>query len=239
MAELGKETAKALELKKRGTLLSLGPGEWEFGKIVFTGTGPESEGGAKSLLVADGDAELLKTAEKAGVPMTSTCDIRDLDQLETLGKYDGVVGKGVLEHLLSATDKSLEDLLFALYKTVRLKGRCVLVSRLRPTLPLPKSVIEAWSERVPSLEDLLKEAAECGFTPTSKTVQYSVSLDSTVWKAHLLNGGGLKPIPFLDKASKEEIEKFMATQPAKIVFKDEINIVSLTKIITRTPVCDE
>ena len=124
----------------------------------------------------------------------------------------------------------------------------------------------------------MKEAEECGFTPSAKKLAYSATVDSTVWKAHLLHGifgeftpsfsdrldtlldpsgsgspsrrgqsdgnaqfnsaiigGGARPIPFINAASKEEIEKFASGQPAKIAFKDEIDIITFTKIITRTP----
>ena len=70
-----------------------------------------------------------------------------LFQLATLGKYDGVICKEVLEEVASGESwTNLEDFLFALYKTVRLKGKAVLVSRLQPTLPLPKSVLDKWTE---------------------------------------------------------------------------------------------
>ena len=63
-------------MKKNGTILGLGGGQWEFAKLCYTEVGE-----AKSLLVADKDAELLKHAEATGVPMTSTCDIHDLEQV--------------------------------------------------------------------------------------------------------------------------------------------------------------
>jgi hypothetical protein len=63
-------------------------------------------------------------------------------------KYDTIVMKNTIE-MIAKDIASLDEYIVALYKTLKLNGICVLVARLRPTLPLPAAMLSAWAAHVP------------------------------------------------------------------------------------------
>jgi hypothetical protein len=69
-------------------------------------------------------------------------------KVSTGSKYDVIIMKNTLECIADKLG-ALDEYIVALYKTLKLNGIAVLITRMQPTLPLPAKVLEQWTKCVP------------------------------------------------------------------------------------------
>ncbi len=121
--------------------------------------------------------------------------------------------KNTLE-MIAKDISSLDEYIVALYKTLKLNGICVLVTRLRPTLPLPAAMLTAWATHVPDEQKFkvaqthahtharVQEAvnvADLGFELSIHTLTKQAKVDKAEWIE------GVKSLPYAAGISDADI----------------------------------
>lgn len=218
--ELVKAVTTGLELKKNASLLGLGGGDWQFGKMIA------AKAEAMHFIYADDNQDQLAEADESDV-LTTYCGITDAEQISSVGKYDAIILKHSFEKIAPAVS-CLEDFFFAIYKALKLNGKAIMVVRIRPTIPLPDNPVNDWKEKIPESPIIMKEAEECGFQCTSTQFSAKVKLDRAQWKEELKK----RTLPFMAEASDEDIDNCLSDKPDVIECDDQMEIIFLTKVIS-------
>jgi hypothetical protein len=215
--DLTRKVAKFLQLKKQGSLLTFGGRHWRFGKLIAKATD------AKTLVYADDNADSLREAEadEDDQVLTVECNVNEPEQIGTLGKYDGILMKEVLERVLD-----LDSLFPALYKILKLASRGIFIARLRPTLPLPPRIKERWMTAAPEFGVIRSTAESNDFTVEQQMLSYPVKISKSDWANVLAE----RCLPFSSDLKDSEIDSFISgLEGEEIEFEDEIQLIALIK----------
>jgi len=220
LEDLTRKVSKFLQLKKQGSLLTFGGRHWRFGKLIA------KQADAKSLVYADDNRESLQEAEadddEDDEVLTVECDVNDTEQITTLGKYDGILMKEVLERV-----HDLDTLFAALYKILKLTSRAIFIARLRPNFPLPPRILERWTTAAPEFEVIKSTAERHDFVCEIQSVKYPVKISKAEWANVLAE----RCLPFASDLKDAEIDQFVAGLDETIEFDDEIKLIALIKEI--------
>jgi len=219
--DLTRKVAKLLQLKKQGSLLTFGGRHWRFGRLIAKLTD------AKTLVYADDNKEALEEAEaneEEEEILTIECDVNDPRQITTLGKYDGILMKEVLERV-----HDLDTLFGALYKILKLTSRSIFITRLRPCLPLPARIVERWTTAAPEFDVVRTTGERHDFLVEQQTLTYPVKIEKSEWAKILAE----RSLPFASDLKDAEIDQFIGGLPPgdTIEFEDEIELIALIKEI--------
>lgn len=217
--DLSRKVFKFLQLKKQGSLLTFGGRHWRFGKLIA------KQADAKTLVYADDNRDSLLEAEanEEDEILTVECDLNDTSQITALGKYDGILMKEVLERV-----HDLDTLFGAVYKILKMAGRAIFITRLRPALPLPPRIKERWTATTPEYGVIRTTAERHDFTCDQQILKYQVKISKSTWADVLAE----RSLPFSSDLKDEEIEQFIASLDGDTIeFDDEIQLIALSKEI--------
>lgn len=146
-------------------------------------------------------------------------------QVCTGSKYDIILMKNTLEMIASQITVPLDEYVVALYKTLKLNGDfsqrkeylqnppnlpgiAILVSRLRPTLPLPQKQLDQWNQSVPD-ESGIKDAVEKADLGIELRVK-KIEKKSTAPKKDWIDS--VKMLPYAEGLSDADITSACAKQ---------------------------
>lgn len=172
------------------------------------------------IYASDVDAN-LENAENEGGVTTLQCEFDDAKNLRTLGKYDGVVVKDVLEHHILDHGDFLESI----WRLLKLNGTAVLLLRPSPPFPTPSNLREIWTNAVPDLETLLDLAKneDYMFEPDITDMKEEVTISKSDLSDLLYSFPGAVELDitvFLENLDKDEV-----------TFEDDVTLLCLKKVI--------
>lgn len=225
-AQLISKVSELLELKENGSLMELGGGNWQLGEAIAT----QSNSHYYYVDTVE-NSDVIQTADAADYTTETLEDITNAQLIAALGKYDGIIIKGVFERGIA----DLSDYFAHLYKTLKLNSNAIIIARTKPPVgfPLPQKAIEQFSTKLPSTDSIKKAAEESDFEfilSTPVQVTFTIQRDIAV---RILK---LKQLACLSDLSDAELENFvneiLQEKEENLQCQDEFIVIKLTKVIS-------